>query len=413
MNEKLKRIIIISLFVLFVIGAVYLLYYFFFKQPTTALPAFNQNQNGAIGQLPSTGMGNVNRVGNINANAGLPTVNQIPEGTVVSATAQGGYTQVNRVTDGLITAPAIGAGGSVDYFNSAEGRFYRQNADGTVSQLTSQRFYNVSKVTWSPNAASAILEYPDGSNILYDFSKNKQYTLPKEMQSFAFSKAGGEIAAAAIGPRDENNWIVTSNPDGSNIQFVERLGANAADVDINWSPNGQVVAMFRQNISADNQEIIFIGRNEENFKSLITNGRGFEGKWTAAGDKLLYSVYNSDDLKPKLWLTSASGDNIGLNNISLGLATWSSKCVMSADNTSAYCGVPQDLPFGSGLYPELAKDNPDLIYKINLTTAQVSLLAQPVGDQNIYSVKQMLLSPDEKTLYWQDAITGKMFDIKL
>ncbi|MDP2586856.1 MAG: hypothetical protein Q8P32_03745 [Candidatus Komeilibacteria bacterium] len=415
MNERIKKTIIIILFAGAVIGLGYLMYYFFFKPPQAALPPGNLiNVNTPAGQLPELPEGNVNRVGGLNVNAGLPFISQIPEDVTVSETANGSYTLVNNFSSSRVVAPTVNQNGGVNYFNSAEGRFYKINADGSVSQLTDQRFYAVQNITWAPKGNSAVLEYPDGSNIVYDFVKKQQYALPKELEKFSFSTDAGQLAAAAIGPQEENNWIVTANPDGSNIQFVERLGAKSADVDINWSPNGQMVAMYRKNTGNNAQEVIFIGRNQENFQSLTVNGHGFKGKWSAKGDRLLYSVYRTDnDFKPILQSVQAGGDNAGAGNLDLGLATWPEKCALAADGITAYCGVPDYLPSGSGLYPQLAKNSADAFYKVDLQTGQISVLATPVGDLNAYSASNVSLSPDEKTLFFQDANNGKVYSIKL
>ncbi|MFA6304255.1 MAG: hypothetical protein WC669_00705 [Patescibacteria group bacterium] len=257
MNERFKKIIIVILFAAAVFTMAYLIYYYFFKpvQPDVLPLNNNQNQNFPGGQLPLINSGDVNRIGNTNVNGALPSISQLPEGVIISETATGGYTRVNSIGSSKLISPQLNSSGGFNYFNSAEGRFYKIGADGTATQLTAERFYAVQKVTWSPGGASAVLEYPDGSNIVYDFAKNQQYSLPKELENFSFSSSGGELAASAIGQGEENNWIVTANPDGSNIQFVERLGANADKVDINWSPNGQMVAMYKKNVGTDAQEL--------------------------------------------------------------------------------------------------------------------------------------------------------------
>jgi len=414
MNENIKKILIISGFIIAVIGLAYLLYYFFFKP---AAPAANTNLNLPLtnsGQLPSTNTGQAGNVLNLNVNGTLPTITQLPPEVNVSDSANGGLTKVNTLTKTAVDYPTVSPAGQVNYYNSADGHFYRLNPDGTVALMSDNKFYQVQKVTWSPDATKAVLEYPDDSNVVYDFTTKKQYTLPKEMQSFAFSKDNGKLSAEVIGPQAENNWLVTVNPDGSNIQFVERLGDNADNVANNWSPDQQVIALFRKNSGANSQDIILIGQHDENFRALAVNGSGFEGQWTPAGDRLLYDVYQANNgFKPTLWIAGAKGDNIGVNNTDLGLETWSYKCTVAADNQTAYCGVPTDLPNGSGVYKDLAASSVDNFYKINLTTGQKSLLAQPIGDRSGYNVQSIFLSQDNKTLYFQDSLSGGVYSLKL
>jgi len=412
MNEKLKKVLIIIIFLIIVVVLALALYYFFFKPPVTDQGPGYRPITPSTGQLPSTIEGNVNRIIPTNINAILP-VERIPE-EKISKTARGSYTKVSTVVRSKITAPQITPNGDFNYYNASEGRFYRVSADGKVSKLSDTRFFAVENITWSPDSERAVLEYPDKSNIIYDFTNDRQYSLPKELQDFDFSKNSKQLGAEVIGPREENNWIVTSNADGTNIEFVERLGSQADDVDINWSPNSQVVALYRKNISASNQEIIFVGRHQENFKSLVTYGRGFEGQWTTKGDRLLYSVFKEDDnFMPTLWAAEASGNRIGLNNIDTGINTWSYKCTVAGDNATAYCGVPNSLPAGSGVYPELANDTSDSFYKVDLHTGNSSLIALPIGETDEYRVDKIFLSSDESVLYFQDVDTGYLHSIDL
>jgi sugar lactone lactonase YvrE len=74
--------------------------------------------------------------------------------------------------------------------------------------------------------------------------------------------------------------------------------------------------------------------------------------------------------------------------------------------------VPQNLPTGSGWYPQLANNLPDSFYKVDLNSGQVSLLAEPVGNQPFYSATSVYLSPDGKILYFQDR-SGSVYSLGL
>lgn len=409
---NLKKILILAGFVVLVLVLGYLLYVLFFK-PTFQAPPEQQLPEGGLlpGQLPQLENANVGQLPETNVNGGLPEIGRIK--LPPSDIARGGLTKISQITNMAVKGATIGPDGSFIYYDPVSGKFYRRLSDGTIVPLTAQAFHQVSDVTWSKDATQAVLEYPDGSNILYNFKTNKQATLPKEMQDFNFSNNGSKIAAQVIGKTEESNWLVTSNPDGSGIKFIEPIGTKGDDVFTNWSPNEQVVAVFRDSYNADRQEIVFIGQNKENFKSLITQGRGFKGQWAASGSKLLYSVYSqNDNFRPRLWITDAQGDNLGLNNTALNINTWADKCTINASGNRAYCAVPRDLPFGSGWYPELAKDSPDDFYSIDLATGQPSLLAIPSGDLN-YSAKQVYLSPNEDKLYFIDQRDNKVYSMNL
>ncbi|MBU1036824.1 hypothetical protein KKF32_02175 [Patescibacteria group bacterium] len=407
-----KKILIFLGFLVFVILISYAIYYFFFRPAATREPQVYDQSQIALepGELPQV----------INANVGVALpggISGLPEikGLTgeVSDVASGGLTKTHRLTSGEVKGVTIGTDGSLIYYDVVSGKFYRRLADGSVVELTDKIFHQVEKVTWSSSGNKAILEYPDGSNILYDFNSQKQYSLPKEMQNFAFSANDEKIATEVMGSTPESNWLTTSNLDGSNIKFIEQIGDRSDDIGIGFSPNNQVVATLRDNYDAERQEIYFIGQNKENLKSFIVPGRGFESKWTSDGNKMLYSVYSSSsNFVPTLWLTDAQSDNIGRNNISLNLNTWVDKCTINQSGRTAYCAVPRELPFGSGWYPELAKGQPDDFYRIDLETGRRDFLAVPSGS-TIHSASQVFLSPDEKVLYFINQSDNNIYNINL
>src|SRR3989338_5248980 len=99
-----------------------------------------------------------------------------------------------------------------------------------------------------------------------------------------------------------------------------------------WSPSEQFVALFRKGSDINSQDIFFIGQNLENFKKLETNGRGFKGKWSPRGNKLLYSEYLEEELfRPSLFIANALPDTIGTDNKALDVPTTVDKCVFDQD----------------------------------------------------------------------------------
>lgn len=411
LSETTKKIFIISGFAIVVVVLAFAIYFVFFRgapsSPIVSGPATNEPINLPSGQLPDSIIGNVNQefIGSSEELGG--EINLLPEG--LTSFTQEKSLAIEQATNGQALAPKSSAGG-INYYAPADNKFYRLNNQGESQELSAVSFYNVENVTWSNDGAKAVLEYPDGANIVYDFNSGKQYTLPKEFEEFSFSSNGSEIAAKVIGERPEHNWLVTSNIDGSGIKFVEPMGENSDKVAVNISPNGQVVALYAKNTGANDQEVLLIGRNQENFYSLKTLGRGFVGEWTPTGDKLLYSVYSSDNgFRPSLWIADAQGDNVGLNNKRLNLNTWPDKCVF-ADNETAYCAVPQSLPEGSGIYPAMSSGVYDDFYKIDLRTGISSELN--IGNELI-SAKSLTLSADGRNLYAEDAIFGGLLKISL
>lgn len=408
--EKYKKILIILGFVLLVFILGYLLYLMFFK-PSLPTDVGQTATTTTTGGLPSAGQGTGNIIGSTGQNVGgLPTQTQETQ-TQASDVARGGLTQ----TTGLNQTPSLAAtissnGNDLQYYNKSDGKFYRISKDGKITALSDQVFYDVENITWSPNKNKAILEYPDGANIIYNFETNKQVSLPAHWKNFDFSSDGSKIVFKSMANDTNNRWLAITNDQGTDTKTIAALGDKDETVYPSWSPNNQTVAMYTEGQNFDQQSVYFVGLNDENFKSLTIDGRGFEFEWSPQGNNLLYSVYSSSsDLKPELWVASAQGESIGAARVKLNIQTWADKCVFSS-NTTLYCAVPESLEEGAGLFPDLAGNTKDNLYQIDTQTGLKKLIAKPASDT---TMTNLIVSDNGYYLYYTDASTGTINQIKL
>jgi len=415
---RYKKLFLILAFLAAVILAAYFLWQLFFK--TSSPSTSSENPSGISGNLPSAGLssgleGEITGPGVLpgdqsdNILSGLGSALG-PNSNEPNDIALGGLTKTTVVSSSSVLDPTVSNNGTVQYYNRGDGYFYRLDKNGNLTKLSDKVFYRVSNITWAPNQNQAILEYPDGSKILYNFNTEKQITLPDHWKEFSFSPSSNQIVAKSLGLDPENNWLVVSNSDSSQAKALEALGNYADTVYPSWSPNNQIVAMYTKGVDFDRQEVFFVGLNDENFKSTIIEGRGFEFQWSTTGDRLLYSVYHTrDDLKPRLWIVDATGDTISQNRRSFDLQTWANKCTF-ASNTEIYCAVPETLEKGAGLFPELADKTKDDLYKIDLSTGTKKLIAVPDG---AYNVSQIMVPGSQDVLYFTDKTTGLLYEVQL
>lgn len=402
-----KKIAVVVIFVVAVLLFAFFLYYFFFR-PISQLTdqnnsTGNESQNG---QLNISGNANGRTV--INGNESIPenqntVINELP-----SETAQGGITKTSSFTINPAYFVTKGPGGELLYYDNNTGKFYRIGADGNISALSDKSFYDISNVTWANNRDKAVLEFPDGSNILFNFTTGKQITLPKHWEDFTFSTSDQKIAFKSIGLSPENHYLTIANSDGSQAQAIENIAGIESQVIVNWSPNNQMVATVSKGKDLDRSEIYFVGLNNENFKLMVVEGRDFQGQWSPKGEKMIYSVYNSqNDYKPQLWIADTKADTIGNNRKNLDLQTWSDKCTFSGDS-KVYCAVPKELSFGAGLDPRIANNTPDQIYEINLQTGTKTLVAIPDAD---HTIGQLIVN--SSYIFFTDKNTNKIYKINL
>ena len=406
-----KKIGLIALFVTAVALFIFFLYFFFFRIFFAPPPSEPTNTNQLTnGTLPTTV--NINgQLITLTANGGLPSGLNINTGTeLILSTPEIQETKTTLLTDKQAKFSTILDDGSVVFYDPTDGKFYRLSATGQLTEYDSKVFYNVQNVNWSNGRDTAILEYPDGSNIFYDFENNKQITLPNHWEDFDFSPTDQQIAFKSIGLDVENRFLAIARVDGSGSKTLERIGGVENQFDVNWSPNNQMVATFYEYRDADRSNIYFVGQNNENFKLMITEGRGFVGEWSPEGNHMLYSVYSSNsEYKPELWITNSSANTIGDNRHSIDLQTWADKCSF-ASTEIVYCAVPKSLPFGIGLDRDEANSIADNIYRINLETGVKQLVATPAGNHNI---NQIIITNNLNQLYFTDSNTNEIYQIEL
>jgi len=415
---RYKKIFLAFGFLAIILIIGYFIWRLFF-QATVVAPIITPDSTSTIGGLPTAGLGGVTGTGQTGT-GGLPSTDGgtnittgIPSSTEVGKVdprAVGGITK----TEVLNATPAVGStinqGGQVQYYDSTDGKFYRVDSSGNKVSLSDKVFHSVSKVTWATDSNKAVLEYPDGSNVVYNFSTQKQVTLPAHWKDFSFSPNSDKLISKSMGVDPDSRYLVVSNDDGSEAIALEKIGTKDATVYPSWSPNNQIVAMYTEGVDLNRQEIYFVGLNGENFKSTVVEGRGLQYQWSTNGDKLLYSVYNtSDNLNPRLWIVDATSDTIGQNRSSFNIKTWASKCTFATD-TEIYCAVPNELPEGAGLYPELADTTEDSLYKIDLTTGMQKLIAIPDGS---YNISQVMVSTDQDYLFFTDKFSGSIYKVNL
>jgi hypothetical protein len=324
-----------------------------------------------------------------------------PTDEKIDEVAKGGITRVNTIDFEKTSKITLSNNGNdLISYNPDTGKFYELKTDGTKTPLTDKVFKQVESVDWAPSKTEAILEFPDGTNIYYDFEKDKQISLPKDWTDFTFNQSSSQIAFKDLPNNEDFRFLASANPDGSNQKYLEYIGDEARNFITDWSPNNKMVAQFKNGKDGEHSTIYFLGQYDERFKSITVNGYGVETKWVPDGSKLVYSAHNMhSDHKPTLHIVDASGDNVGKNHYDLKLHTWVDKCTFQG-KTTMYCAVPKEMPYGAGLVPRLTDDIGDYIYKVDLKTGVKSFVAEPEYD---YNIEEMQVSDDGSSLFF----TGK------
>ncbi|MFZ6015325.1 MAG: TolB family protein [Patescibacteria group bacterium] len=405
LSENQKKGLFIVFFVLFTLGTGYALYYFFFRPQGPVAPQLAEQPGyaefgaaGERGEIPPYEI-----IGEGVLPEAQPTFQEITDlGTSVTEPDE------TILRDEVTQALSLGPDGSARFYDPDTGRFYRIDENGNEIPLSTRQFYNVDEINWAAKSNEAILEFPDGNNIYYDFDDERQVTLPNHWQDFEFSPHDSQIVAKSVGLDEKNRFLITANADGNEATAVYSMGANGDLVIPSWSPNNQVIGFSKtgQALADGAQQIVLLGKNHENFKALDVPGRGFIPNWSPSGNKILYSVYHErDNLRPMLWVSDASGSDIGRNRKKLNIITWADKCAWADENT-LYCGVPSDLPPGAAIDPAAFSQVSNDIYKINLSTG----ISQKLDIQTSRApVSNPFISQDKTKFIFTDSSSGKLY----
>lgn len=410
MSDRTKKIVFAIFFVLASLGMGYAVYWMIFQPKPAAQPT--PEAPGYTGQLPTAGQGAPATTTVPGAPSALP-----PSATIPSVTPSTPVTPVQTGThlirEGITQAvsPSSDKNGA-RFYNPEDGRFYRASKDGTITTLSEKQFYNVKDVSWANTKDNAIITTGDGSKLFYDFNAKTQVTLPSHWDQFQFSPSDNQVAAKSLGSDENNRFLILANPDGTEARAIQDLGNNADQVHVDWSPASQVVAWSTTGDpqGGNQQQILFVGQHQENFKSLIAPGQGFLPNWSPSGNRLLFSVWMPEsDNKPILWIANGDTSTMGANRKNLGLNTWADKCVW-ADESEIICAVPQNLPPNSGLLRSEFDKLEDDVYRIDLTTGSAVKINSP--DQN-HSIRQPVISSDKSKLMFTDANSGSLYSYDL
>ena len=325
---------------------------------------------------------------------------EIEDEGLPSSVAEGAETFTQQLTATAIVSPTMIDGAGIAFYNPTDGRFYKMDSSGELIAMSLAQFPDAETVVFADSADIVAIEFPDGSNIIYDFETQEQTTLPNHWEDFDFSSDGEEVVSKSISSDPTQSSLVITSSDGSQTQVIAPIGTNADKVSVNWSTNNNVVGFSEtgsSNLGFGRYEIYIIGSDGEESGNLIVEGGNFSAIWSPTSSKILYSVaWTANNERPSLWIVNGTGD-IGSDRESLGVETWVEKCTFKND-TTVICAVPDQIPDGAGLDHRLV-NSIDSLYEINLNTGSTKLLGYPVLD---LEMSNLFVSDDDSILYFTD-----------
>jgi Tol biopolymer transport system component len=407
MNERMQMIVRLAILGVVTIAIGAGMYFLFFRArpsvtppPTTTPPVTTPG-----GGLPTAGPGSPIVPGGVTPPTG-------PGGLPVSPVAQGGVTTTTTLTTSAVTSPTVTANGTVAYYDAGDGKFYTIDENGNAKALSDAKFPQASSVTFATGGKTAAIEFPDGSNVVYNFDTGAQSTLPSHWESFSFSEDGQTVATKSVSTDPSARALVLSSADGSSATPIAALGTNQDKVSVAMSPDGSIVGFSATGATATStfgqNSIYLIGKDGKDAGVLFVTGSNFTPQWAPDSSHLIYSVADaSQGYRATLWYADKDGDQKTATRRQIPINTLASKCTF-ASNTLLYCAVPTTMPAGGGSSPSLIT-SPDNLYKVDLTTLKATLIATPAVSTKMSNLS---VSPAGDALFFADT-AGRLNTIRL
>lgn len=270
---------------------------------------------------------------------------------------------------------------------------------------------------WSPDGKKAILfvndyEKPENRGMSYlddgaetNWYFNLETKELKKLSDFIISLRwvdNENVIYTYYDSSAKRSSLNKSKADGSNQQKMFFLPVDMdSDMFMQVSPGGKKIAMYHDPVYGESD--IFIKSLLDDSLVKITNNKISYGPiWSYGSEKILYTIGSYPDTLPSLHIINADGSgnkNLNIKTISAPIY----KAVFSPDDRFVYAAVPKELPKN---YLSKEEKTSDSFYRIDHETGEKVLLAETE-----YSIQKMMLSEDEKYIYFIS--DGFLYSIKI
>lgn len=391
----MKKVFIVSIILLAVILASFLVYNFFFKK--TPDGGTNNGPNGALPSSPADISGN--NQGNKN-----PASSNAPQ-------TRGSLRALSQ--EKVMAATIDDDGKTVKYYSKENGNVWKSGFEGdNIQRVSSITINGLVKILWSPDKEKVVSFLADGDILkkyFFNYKNNQSSPLNESIKSVAWSPDSKNIAYQYTDPSTGLSNISIADPDGSNWRNVFKTRID--DLIVEW-PSDQKISL-RSRVSGVAQGLVYtINPQTGDFQKILSDYFGLSVKWSPKADKILASFTDGNGRNPKIVLFNENGTQ----SKDLNLKGIADKCAWSKDNLTIFCALPYSEFSSYDVWPDDYYKGTivvnDAIYKINLETGEKTMLAGSIEQIGI-DAQDMFLSPKEDYLFFTNRKNGLLYGLRL
>ncbi len=376
--SKTQKILLILIILVVLIAGGFALYYIFFKKAPVVIKGPGQQQ----GQV-SAPQKNIEIV-----DSKLKKISAAPSVSPI-ATTDGKRVLYMEKTGGIFEADFDGA---------------------NAKEIKGTLLPNLIKILWSAdrNEFTAAYESPEGRILrYYNVATKKTALYDANIKWIAFSKTENKIAYHLTDELGGRNAVIVADPDGSRAKTA--LNTRLKDARLAWVGDKKIAVSTAPSGLAQNL-LWMLNTDTGKIISILTNVNGLTSKWSATGDRFIFSQTAGDG---KNLVLSASNEN-GTIIRKLDIQTLPEKCVFTQDEKNIVCAVPTttpDIMWPDDYYKKLY-DAREQIWKIDLSGGKKDLLYE-FPENMKFDATDLVLSPDESALVFFNRKDEYVYGLKL
>lgn len=320
------------------------------------------------------------------------------------------------VSEDALVAPVISNDQKkILYFSASNGNLYEMGLKGEDRRALAQdRLVGMEDVQWSPQKEQVIYSLPENGGrrfFVYDYNQEKHFQLKEGIDSVAWVDFGQKIIYKHFDSQTGKRTINISGIDGADSKTLAET--EYRDVGIWKIPGSLNVAFWNSPKSSQESFLKTAGINGEGENVFFSGKFGVDYLWSPDGSNILLA--HSGDQTGKS-MTLALIDRKGLQYRSLSIPTFISKAVWSQDNKTIYYALPTALPKDAVLpddYVSRKVTTADTFWKVDISTGRKERVVSLENMTEIIDAENMILSPEEESLFFTDRSTGNLYKINI
>lgn len=384
----MKKIFIISLVLLLVVGVFAGIYNFSFKEEKPAKTLENSSQDSKKDISSSD------------------SKNTAPENT----------SRIFPLTDEEILGPTITADGDhIKYYSKSNGSVYEISFDGREKKtVTNNNLSSLVNILWSPQKDKVISVFNNNGEVsryLYNYATKHGVKLDENIDSIVWNNLGDKIIYKFYDRKNKKRLISLADPDNTNWKNLAKIDfrfASLAPV-----PQSSLLSFWNYPNSFEETKLQTVGISGGEPKLVFSGKFGVDYLWSPKGDKVLTSAAETKG-SSKVLLAAINSNGGEYQNYNI--PTLASKCAWSNDGKTIYYALPGSIPDGSVMpndYIEKKFTTRDSFWKIDITTGKQERIVELNEIKEGYDAANLFLSPSEDYLFFVNRIDGKLYEIEL